>query len=207
MSIRMVSGRPVRLFKPTPSFHAPDLPTWRRWLEAHHASDRIVWLIFDKRATGGRCISYGDALDEALCWGWIDSIVRRIDDVSYARKFTRRTSASKWSSTNIGRMKRLLAEGRVQPAGRAAVSEHVMQEILGRGRERKPARMITSAPEELERALARNPRARTFFESLAPSYRRNYVRWVAEAKQAKTRERRAREAARLLAEGRKVLLK
>ncbi|MFH0902087.1 MAG: YdeI/OmpD-associated family protein, partial [Pseudomonadota bacterium] len=194
-----------------PSLQADSLGSWRRWLKAHHASERIVWLVFAKGAAGKGCLSYDDALDEALCWGWIDSIVRRIDDLSYARKFTPRTNPAKWSSANIDRMRRLLAEGRVQHAGRAVVSEQVMQQMLCVAATRRaPAMTSLAMPAmslELRRALDDNPQAKTFFESFAPSYRRNYLRWVAEAKRPETRERRANEAVRLLAKGEKSFLK
>lgn len=186
-------------------FHAADLTAWRTWLEMHHATERVVWLLFDKGNRSG-CIAYDDALDEALCWGWIDSIVRRIDDATYARKFTRRTNSAKWSHVNIVRLKRLLEAGRVQAAGRAAISEEVMRKVLGETPIEAPAKR-TPVPAELTRALAANAKAKAFFDSLAPSYRRNYIGWVADGKQAQTRERRAQEAARLLAQGQKGLLK
>ncbi|MBN2494530.1 MAG: YdeI/OmpD-associated family protein [Deltaproteobacteria bacterium] len=204
---RMAGRSTGKRSKVAPSFHATDLASWRRWLRARHASERVIWLVFDKRDTGKRCLSYGDALDEALCWGWIDGIVRRIDDRTYARKFTPRRDPSKWSAVNIERMRRLLAEGRVQPAGRAVVSQRVMGEVLQGSPARKRDRAPLPVPPELERALDGCQRARAFFDSLAPSYRRNYVRWVAEAKRAETRERRVSEAVRLLASGEKVLLK
>ncbi len=191
----------------SPSFHAADLDGWRVWLETYHSTERVVWLLFYKKGeTEKRCITYDDALDEALCWGWIDSLVRRIDDVTYARKFTRRTNTSKWSVVNIHRMKRLLAEKRVRPAGLKAISEQVLRMMLS-SREKKPNKTQWMVPVELERALKTTPQAKMFFESLAPSYKRNYVAWVSTAKQAETRQRRAHEAARLLSKGQKVLLK
>jgi uncharacterized protein YdeI (YjbR/CyaY-like superfamily) len=132
-----------------PLLHASGLVAWRRWLRAHHASERVIWLVFNKQTTSRLSLFYDDALDEALCWGWIDSIVRRIDDLTYARRFTRRTNTSKWSEVNIKRMRRLLAEGRVHPAGRAVVSEQVMRKMLQAAPERIRGETSLPVPPEL----------------------------------------------------------
>jgi uncharacterized protein YdeI (YjbR/CyaY-like superfamily) len=192
---------------PSPSFYAPDLTTWRRWLKAHHSTERVVWLVFRKSKSKVKCISYDDALDEALCWGWIDSIVRRIDDNTYARKFTRRINAAKWSAVNLNRLKRLQDDKRVQPAGREAVSDENMQQVLGLGPKERSASPALSVPKELDQALEASSQARSFFETLAPSYRRNYVGWVSAAKQTETRKRRAQEVVSLLSAGQKAVLK
>jgi uncharacterized protein YdeI (YjbR/CyaY-like superfamily) len=184
----------------------PDLVTWRRWLDAHHDSDRAVWLVFNRKATGAQCVAYEDALDEALCWGWIDSIVRNVDEGTYVRKFTRRTNPEKWSVANLRRLRRLLTAGRVQPSGLAAVSESVLRRATSADAP-PPPKNEPGMPSELVRALDDAPAAKRFFDTLAPSYRRNYVLWVSSAKQPATRERRATEAARRLSNRRKDLLK
>src|SRR3954447_21845386 len=94
------------------------LAGWRRWLAEHHDSDTEVWLIFHKRHTGEPSVEYGDALDEALCFGWIDSLIKRLDDDRYARKFTPRKPDSKWSSVNRRRYAVLEASGRLMPSGK-----------------------------------------------------------------------------------------
>lgn len=112
---------------PSPLFFAKNLSAWRRWLRSHHQKQRHVWLVFlkgDKSADG---VSFSDALDEALCWGWIDSMVRRIDDERYARKFTPRVDPEQWSDSNLERLRRLLPAGRMQPAGLAVVSKRVLR--------------------------------------------------------------------------------
>lgn len=192
---------------PRPAIRAHTLAAWRAWLKTHHSSERVVWLIFPKGATGPS-VTYNDALDEALCWGWIDSIIKRIDDTSYSRKFTPRTNAAKWSAANINRMKSLVAAGRVQIAGMAVVSPEVLERIKG-GISRVPKKphAAFSASPDLDEALSRDAVAKAFFAALAPSYKRNYLGWVASAKQPETRKRRAQEAARLLAKGVKALLK
>src|SRR5882724_1889742 len=90
---------------------------WRDWLDAHHASESEVWLVFYKRHTGVASIDYKDALDEALCFGWVDSLIKRLDDRRYARKFTQRRADSRWSAVNRKRYAELKASGRLTPAG------------------------------------------------------------------------------------------
>src|SRR2546425_5443882 len=93
------------------------LDQWREWLTEHHASASEVWLIFHKRHTGVGSIDYKDALDEALCFGWVDSLVKRLDDRRYALKFTPRRADSRWSDANRKRYAELKAGGRLRPAG------------------------------------------------------------------------------------------
>src|ERR1043166_3898342 len=90
---------------------------WRDWLAGHHASESEVWLVFHKRNTGVASVDYQDALDEALCFGWVDSLVKRLDDRRYARKFTPRRPDSRWSAANRKRYAELKASGRLKPAG------------------------------------------------------------------------------------------
>src|ERR671918_650136 len=102
------------------TFDARTLRQWRTWLEKHHRSESEVWLVFHKQHTGVSCVSYKDALDEALCFGWIDSLIKRIDDDRYARKFTPRQPTSKWSDINRKRWEELKAAGLLTSAGLAA---------------------------------------------------------------------------------------
>src|SRR5919198_1149280 len=97
---------------------ARTLEQWRRWLTAHHDSESEVWLIFYKRHTGKASIAYADALDEALCFGWGDSLVKRLDDDRYARKFTPRRADSIWSTVNRKRYAELAANGRLMEPGK-----------------------------------------------------------------------------------------
>src|SRR5215472_6874534 len=93
------------------------LDEWRSWLDGHHASESEIWLVFHKQHTGIACIEYKDALDEALCFGWIDSLVKRLDDRRFARKFTPRRADSRWSDVNRKRYAELEADGRLHAAG------------------------------------------------------------------------------------------
>jgi uncharacterized protein YdeI (YjbR/CyaY-like superfamily) len=96
-------------------------PQWRKWLEAHHESTSEIWLVFHKRHTAEGCLSYDDAVEEALCFGWIDSIVRRLDEDRYARKFTPRKPESRWSTINRQRYAELEARGLLAAPGRERV--------------------------------------------------------------------------------------
>jgi uncharacterized protein YdeI (YjbR/CyaY-like superfamily) len=177
-----------------------NLEEWRRWLAEHHDSESEVWLVFHKLHTGQPSITYGDALDEALCFGWIDSLVKRLDDERYARKFTPRKPESKWSTINRKRYAQLEAEGRLMPAGLRRPPTERSWDVP----QRLPWQEI---PPYIQEAFERHPAARKYFESLAPSYRRKYIGWIDSAKQQETKLRRLQEAIGLLAAGKKLGLK
>jgi uncharacterized protein YdeI (YjbR/CyaY-like superfamily) len=170
--------------------HVTTREDWRAWLAEHHATETEVWLVFAKRHTGKPRVSYDEAVEEALCYGWIDSIVRKLDDDQYAQKFTPRKDRTKWSAPNLERVRRLLAEGRMTDAGIAVL--HPDPDY------RPPERSGPEAPPYVEEALKRSPTAWDRFQRLAPSHRKNYVRWITEAKKEETRQRRLQEAVRML---------
>ena len=184
------------------TFRAQTLDQWRDWLAAHHDSESEVWLIFHKLHTGVASIDYTDALDEALCFGWVDSLVKRLDDRRYARKFTPRTGNSRWSAINRKRYAALKARGRVRAAG-------INRAPTERGSEPRPPRfkMPSKLPPYIETALRKRPAAMRHFEALAPSHRRKYVGWIESAKRDETKARRLKEAIRLLAAGEELGLK
>jgi len=173
---------------------------WRKWLEEHHDSVAEIWLVFHKRHTGRKSISYDDALDEALCFGWIDSLVKRLDDDRYARKFTPRKADSKWSTINRRRYADLKARGLLAAPG-------LERSPTARSGDAPPRRSISEIPPYIEKCLRAHPRAWTNFEKLAPSFRRAYIGWIESAKREETREKRLREAIGLLATGQKLGLK
>jgi uncharacterized protein YdeI (YjbR/CyaY-like superfamily) len=178
-----------------------ELPThqqWRKWLGKHHASSPGVWLVFWKDHTGVKSIPYEDSVREALCFGWIDSLIKRLDDDRYARKFTPRKPASKWSDSNRKRWAELKAAGLLTSAGLAAAPTDNTYAP-------KPA--IPELPAYVAKALKANPRAWKFFQELAPGYRRHFVVWIHLARRPETRARRIRESLALLAEGKKLGLK
>jgi uncharacterized protein YdeI (YjbR/CyaY-like superfamily) len=175
---------------------------WRAWLEAHHASESEVWLVCYKQHTGIPSIDYDDALDEALCFGWVDSLVKRLDDRRYARKFTPRRADSRWSASNRQRYEALRASGRLKPAG-------IERPPTDRGYGPRPPRrpMPSKLPAYIQAALSKHPAARRHFDALPLSQRRRYLAWIESAKKEETKLRRLKEAIRLLASGKVLGLK
>jgi len=178
------------------------LEQWRDWLTEHHSSESEVWLIFHKRHTGVASIAYKDARDEALCFGWVDSLVKRLDDRRYAQKFTPRRADSRWSAVNRKRYGELKAEGRLKPGG-------IERPPTNRGYGPRPPRrpMPSKLPAYIQAALRNHPTALRHFEALAPSQRRRYFAWIESAKREETKLRRLKEAIRLLASGKALGLK
>jgi uncharacterized protein YdeI (YjbR/CyaY-like superfamily) len=174
--------------------------TWHAWLEKHHRRATEIWLVFHKKQTGAPSLDYEDSVEEALCFGWIDSLVRRLDDDRFARKFTPRKPGSAWSPTNRRRYASLRKRGLLQDAGRANSPGAKVAMA-------PPRRRWAQLPKYIERALKANGAAWRHFEQLAPSYRRNYIGWIDSAKREATKQRRLREAVRLLAKGEKLGLK
>jgi uncharacterized protein YdeI (YjbR/CyaY-like superfamily) len=171
---------------------------WRAWLSRHHTSSPGVWLVFYKRHTGVNSLPYEDAVREALCFGWIDSLIKRLDDDRYAIKVTPRKPTSKWSALNRRRWTALKAAGLLAPAGLATPpTENTYA----------PKPVIPDLPSDIARAIKTNPQAWNFFKALPPRERRNFVVWIHIAKRPETRERRVRESIDLLAAGKRLGLK
>jgi uncharacterized protein YdeI (YjbR/CyaY-like superfamily) len=175
---------------------------WRGWLAKHHASASEVWLIFHKQRTGVASIDHKDALDEALCFGWVDSLVKRLDDRRYALKFTPRRPDSRWSAVNRKRYAELKSEGRLKPPG-------IARPPTNRGSAPRPPRleMPSRLPAYIQSALRDHPAALRHFEALPPAERRRYFAWIESAKREETKLRRLEEAIRLLASGKVLGLK
>lgn len=140
---------------------------WRNWLAKHHADETEIWLVFIKKHTGKANLSYDDAVEEALCFGWIDGIKRSLEADTYMHRYTPRKPGN-----------RTIEEARASGGWQSPVS--------------RPPEI--TMPQEFGERLKTNDKAATFFASLAPSYRREYVAWVASAKRAGTRQRRLDEA-------------
>jgi uncharacterized protein YdeI (YjbR/CyaY-like superfamily) len=170
-------GKPVRLFR--------DAQAWERWLDVNHAASSGVWLRLAKKSSRRTSVTFGEALDVALCFGWIDGVRRRVDEMSYANRFTPRQRRSTWSAVNIKRAEELIAQGLMHPAGLAAFE-----------RRRPDGSGIYSGQRhrELEASkearLRANERAWSFFQAQAPWYRRAVAHWVMSAKKEDTRIRR-----------------
>ena len=171
---------------------------WRAWLEKHHASSPGVWFVFYKAHTGVKSLSYEDTVREALCFGWIDSLVKRLDDDRYVLKITPRQPTSKWSNINRKRWAELKAADLLTPAGLAAPPTDNSY---------APRPVIPELPAYIAKALKANVKAWESFRELAPTYRRDFVVWIHTAKRPETREKRIRDSLRLLAAGKKLGLK
>ncbi len=154
--------------------------------------------MFFKAHTGVKSIPYEDMVREALCFGWIDSLVKRLDDDRYAVKVTPRKPTSKWSDINRKRWAELQAAGLLKPAGLAAAPTKNTY---------APRPVIPQLPGYIAKALKANSSAWTFFRELAPTYRRDFVVWIHIARRPETRARRIRESISLLAAGKKLGLK
>jgi uncharacterized protein YdeI (YjbR/CyaY-like superfamily) len=183
-------------------FYARDRAAWRAWLEVNHASEPAgVWLVYYKPHAGKPSIDYEASVEEALCFGWIDGLIRRLDDERYARRFTPRKRDSYWAESNRQRVERLIEEGRMMPAGLELVEA---ARASGRWSE-DPRPEVDPAPApEFRAALAANPRASAFFDSLTPAQQRQYINWMNVAKKPETRARRVAESVALLEQGRKL---
>lgn len=169
---------------------------WRAWLEKNHDRAAEIWLVFVKAHNDKRRFTYADAVEEALCFGWIDTTVQKIDDDHFRQRFTPRTNLKNWSKINLDRFARMEAAGLMTDAGRAK-----------RPAEVNPPRQRLQAgapvPEFVAEALEKHPNAKAFFETLAPGYRRDYLRFITEAKKEETKQKRLAEAIRRLENGEK----
>jgi uncharacterized protein YdeI (YjbR/CyaY-like superfamily) len=171
---------------------------WRKWLAKHHASSPGIWLVRHKQHTGVKSMAYEALVREALCVGWIDSLVKRLDDDRFAIKVTPRKPTSKWSDINRKRWNELKEEGLLRAPGLAAMP-------TGNSYAARPK--IPPLPAYIAKAFKTNPGAWRNFQALAPTYRRNFVVWIHLAKRPETRDKRIRESIELLEAGKKLGLK
>jgi uncharacterized protein YdeI (YjbR/CyaY-like superfamily) len=184
--------------------HVTDREAWRAWLRENHDKEKEIWLIFYKKHTGKPRVAYNDAVEEALCFGWIDSIVKRIDDETYAQKFTPRKAKSKWSEHNKRRVVKMIQEGRMTGTGLALVE--AAQESGAWERVIQPYKADITPP-GLKDELSAHPLAWENFNRLAPSQQRQYIGWITTAKKEQTRQKRLRVAIAMLAQNRKLGMK
>ncbi len=184
---------------PTLSFATPR--AFSDWLSDHHASSRGIWLRIAKKASGAASITYAEAIDVALAWGWIDGQKQRGDKASWLQKFTPRGARSVWSKINREKALALIEAGAMQPAGLEAV-ERAKRD--GRWDAAYDPASRATVPDDLQAALAKNARAAAFFVTL-DSRNRYAVLWrVQTAKKAETRQKRIAELVAMLARGEKL---
>ena len=171
---------------------------WRQWLAKHHASSPGIWLVRHKQHSGVKSMHYEDVVCEALCFGWIDSLIKRLDDDRYALKVTPRKPTSKWSDINRKRWKQLKAAGRLAPPGLDAAPT---------ANSYAPRPAIPELPAYIAKAFKANLGAWQHFQALARRQRRDFVVWIHMAKRPETRDKRIGESIELLAAGKKLGLK
>lgn len=177
-------------------FHPATRAEWRAWLDAHHDTSPGIWLVQWRTATGRRRMTYDDVVEEALCFGWIDSRGNRLDEERSMTLMTPRRPASVWARSNKERVERLIAEGRMTEAGLRAVD---------RARANGSWTMLDDVddlvvPDDLALALSRDEQARRCFDAFPPSAKKTILYWIKSAKRAETRRHRIEETVRLAAQ-------
>lgn len=177
----------LETFKDQPVLAFADAAEWRAWLERHHAESSGFYMRLYKKGSGIPGVTYAEALDEALCYGWIDAVKHSYDAESWLQKFTPRKARSKWSKVNREHVARLTEEGKMRPAGHAAIEE-AKRNGQWEAAYDSPANM--AVPEDLEALLAARPEARAFFEGLSKTNRYSFLYRIQTAKKPETRAKR-----------------
>jgi uncharacterized protein YdeI (YjbR/CyaY-like superfamily) len=178
-----------------------DTDAWDAWLTAHAADSPGLWLKIAKKGSAGRSISYSDALDVALCHGWIDGQKGRLDDEYWLQRFTPRKPGSKWSKINTERAAALIASGRMRPAG---LHQEERAQADARWEQAYESQSRVTVPEDLARALAANQRARAFFATLDSTNRYAILYRIGTAKRPETRAKRIDTFVAMLSEHKKI---
>lgn len=153
---------------------------WRKWLKKNHDKEKEIWLIYYKAYTKKPSIPYDDSVEEALCFGWIDSIIKRIDDEKFARKFTPRTNTTKWSKANKERVKKLIKAGRMTEIGLSKINLSTLNKKEEAIRDKLKNKLVI--PLDIKKELLANKTVWNNFNMLAPSHKRNYIGWITSAK-------------------------
>jgi uncharacterized protein YdeI (YjbR/CyaY-like superfamily) len=187
--------------KPTAMVSFADAEAWSAWLASAHQSSAGVWIKIAKKASNTKSITYAEALEVALVWGWIDGQKGKLDEAWWLQRFTPRSSRSIWSQINREKAIALIAAGRMMPSGLAEVERAKKDGRWERAYE-SPSR--ATVPEDLEKALAKNPRAKKFFATLDSRNRYAVLFRVQHAKKAETRARRIAQFVEMLAKGEKL---
>jgi uncharacterized protein YdeI (YjbR/CyaY-like superfamily) len=187
------------------TFTPKDRAHWHDWLIQKQDKEKEVWVVYFKPASGRTGIGYEDSVEEALCFGWIDSLIKKIDEESYARKFNPRRPGSHWSACNKKRAEKLIAEGKMTSAGLAVYDPNAAPYADSQGQ--RILRSRTSIPATARQRLQRNPAAWKFFRQLPPYRQRQYVGWILSAKKKETQERRWKEVLATLEQGKPLGLK
>jgi uncharacterized protein YdeI (YjbR/CyaY-like superfamily) len=178
-----------------PELTCQDAAAWAAWLEEHHTTEAEVWLLYWKKATGKESIVWADAVEVALRFGWIDGIVRTIDDERYMQRWTPRRAKSRWSLVNKNTALRLIAEERMSPAGLASVDA---AKASGEWERAYTVQKTTPLPPDLKEAIARNPEAKAAARRLSRTRHERWLAWL-DGTEGVTRKRRINRIVRALA--------
>jgi uncharacterized protein YdeI (YjbR/CyaY-like superfamily) len=190
----------MEIFKGLKAIHAKTRKSWRTWLAKNHAKHKPVWMIFYRKTSPTKSISYNDAVEEALCFGWIDSLVNKRDDESWYQYFGPRKTKSRWSKLNKARIKRMTEAGLMHSSGLAMIDlakrsgtwkalDHVHKEIM---------------PDDLQNLFRKNKKELENFKAFPPSARRYTLEWIAMAKRPETRKNRIEQTVKLAAKNIRV---
>ena len=177
---------------------------WRKWLKDNHKTKKEIWLVYYKKHTGKKRVPYDDAVEEALCFGWIDSIIKKLDEEKFAQKFTPRKEFSTWSESNKRRVAKLENLGLMTEEGLRKVK---IAKQNGKWNEIIEFPRLDELHPDFELALKKNPEANKNFMNLAPSFKKHFIGWISAAKRDETRDRRIDEAIDLLKKNKKLGLK
>jgi uncharacterized protein YdeI (YjbR/CyaY-like superfamily) len=187
--------------EPRELIDAPDRATWRGWLAQHHAEATGAWLIIHKKGSSRPGVTYAEAVEEGLCFGWIDSRANRLDKDRYALRFTPRKPRSVWAKSNKERVERLEAQGLMTLAGRALIQAAKADgswDVLDGVED-------LTMPDDLTAALAAEPAAERYFATFPPSTKKMILSWIGSAKRPETRAKRLAETVRMAAENRRTI--
>ncbi len=171
---------------------------WRTWLQKNHQNKEEIWLLYYKKHTNKPTIPYADAVEEALCFGWIDSKVKRIDDETYKQRYTPRNLRSVWSQHNVTRVKKMIQQKKMTKIGLEKYEYAIKNNLVA-----PLAKDVPPPPDDLLNALTKEPLAAKHFKEAAPSYQLIYIHWINQAKQEKTRKRRILQTIQLFKENKK----
>lgn len=181
-------------------YYPPTRADWRGWLAANHATSPGVWVIYYKKGSGMPTVSYDEAVEEALCFGWIDSLPNKLDEISYLQLFTPRKAGSPWSRLNKARVETLIQQGLMTPAGMDKID---MARIDGSWTVYDLAEDLIE-PEELRAGLDANPLARANWDTFSPSVRKGILWYIYSAKRPETRLKRVEETVSQAAIGKRA---
>lgn len=177
---------------------------WRTWLQENYEKSSGIMLVFYKKQSGKPTLNYEESVEEALCFGWIDSVIKKIDDERYMRKFSPRKDGSNWSDLNKKRVEKLIKEGRMTEIGMAKVE---IAKQNGEWDKSDAPRRQFEMTEEFKIALENNQKAREFFNTLTKTDQKQFITWITTAKRLETREKRINEALELLEKNQKFGLR